>query len=26
LKDPVKFAQRMADLMVFEGKVKVAKK
>ncbi|MDA3837787.1 MAG: molecular chaperone HtpG [Candidatus Delongbacteria bacterium] len=26
LKDPVKFAQRMADLMVFEGKTKVAKK
>ena len=26
LKDPVKFAQRMADLMVFEGQTKVAKK
>ena len=26
LKNPVKFAQRMADLMVFEGKTKVTKK
>ncbi|MBN2790752.1 MAG: molecular chaperone HtpG [Candidatus Delongbacteria bacterium] len=26
LKDPVKFAHRMADLMVFEGKTKVTKK